>query len=57
MDVLGYNDAHYSDVNALLSEGRGVNCIWVMAGRHVDVEPGNDWIVVQLGTTGTIMMK
>ena len=51
--ILGYNDAHYGDVNALLSEGRGLTMGdgWETRRRR---EPGNDWIVVQLGTTGTI---
>ena len=51
--VLGYNDAHYGDVNALLSEGRGLTMGdgWETRRRR---EPGNDWIVVQLGTPGFV---
>ena len=51
--VLGYNDAHYGDVNALLSEGRGLTMGdgWETRRRR---EPGNDWIVVQLGTSGFV---
>ena len=51
--VLGYNDAHYGDVNALLSQGRGLTMGdgWETRRRR---EPGNDWIVVQLGTSGFV---
>ena len=51
--ILGYNDAHYGDVNALLSEGRGLTMGdgWETRRRR---EPGNDWIVVQLGTSGFV---
>ena len=51
--ILGYNDAHYGDVNALLSQGRGLTMGdgWETRRRR---EPGNDWIVVQLGTSGFV---
>ena len=51
--ILGYNDAHYGDVNALLSEGRGLTMGdgWETRRRR---DPGNDWIVVQLGTSGFV---
>ena len=51
--VLGYNDAHYGDVNALLSEGRGLTMGdgWETRRRR---EPGNDWIVDKLGTAGFV---
>ena len=51
--ILGYNDAHYGDVNALLSEGRGLTMGdgWETRRRR---EPGNDWIVVQLGVSGFV---
>ena len=51
--VIAYNDAHYGDVWALLSEGRGVNMGdgWETRRRR---EPGNDWLVLALGHPGTI---
>ncbi|ADE39618.1 allantoicase [Candidatus Puniceispirillum marinum] len=51
--ILGYNDAHYGDVNALISEGRGqtMGDGWETRRRR---EPGHDWIVVRLGATGLI---
>ena len=51
--ILGYNDAHYGDVNALISEGRGqtMGDGWETRRRR---EPGHDWIVVRLGTAGLI---
>jgi allantoicase len=51
--ILGYNDAHYGDVNALISEGRGLTMGdgWETRRRR---EPGHDWIVVRLGTAGKI---
>ncbi len=51
--ILGYNDAHYGDVNALLSEGRGVTMGdgWETRRRR---EPGHDWIIVRLATAGLI---
>ncbi|MGB2235246.1 MAG: allantoicase, partial [Candidatus Puniceispirillum sp.] len=51
--ILGYNDAHYGDVNALISEGRGqtMGDGWETRRRR---EPGHDWIIVRLGTAGLI---
>lgn len=51
--VVAYNDAHYGDVWAVLSEGRGLNMGdgWETRRRR---EPGNDWIIVALGTPGTV---
>ncbi len=46
--IVGYNDAHYGDVSAILSEGRGafMGDGWETRRRR---EPGNDWIVFRLG--------
>ena len=46
--ILGYNDAHYGDVAALLSAGRGrtMGDGWETRRRR---EPGHDWIVIALG--------
>ena len=51
--VLAYNDAHYGDVWALLSEGRGrdMGDGWETRRRR---EPGYDWIIVQLGAAGAV---
>ncbi|MEM6744842.1 MAG: allantoicase [Pseudomonadota bacterium] len=51
--VLSYNDAHYGDVWALLSEGRGrdMGDGWETRRRR---EPGYDWIIVQLGAAGEV---
>ena len=51
--ILGYNDAHYGDVNALLSDGRGTTMGdgWETRRRR---EPGHDWIIVKLATAGLI---
>ncbi len=51
--VIAYNDAHYGDVWAVLSEGRGVNMGdgWETRRRR---EPGSDWLIVTLGAPGTI---
>ncbi|MEE8444480.1 MAG: allantoicase [Alphaproteobacteria bacterium] len=51
--ILAYNDAHYGSPWALLAPGRGVNMGdgWETRRRR---EPGNDWIIVQLGQPGTI---
>ncbi|MEM7223325.1 MAG: allantoicase [Pseudomonadota bacterium] len=51
--VIGYNDAHYGSVWSLLLAGRGVNMGdgWETRRRR---EPGNDWIIVQLGAPGTV---
>ena len=46
--IMSYNNAHYGDVSALLSEGRGKNMGdgWETRRRR---EPGNDWIIIELG--------
>ncbi|MEM8811199.1 MAG: allantoicase [Pseudomonadota bacterium] len=51
--VIAYNDAHYGDVWALLTDGRGVNMGdgWETRRRR---EPGNDWLIVALGAPGLI---
>lgn len=51
--VLGWNDAHYGDVWAVLSEGRGRNQAdgWETRRRR---EPGYDWLIVQLGAPGVV---
>ncbi|WP_072395181.1 allantoicase [Hyphomicrobium sp. CS1GBMeth3] len=51
--IIAYNDAHYGNVSALLSEGRGRNMGdgWETRRRR---EPGNDWIIIALGAPGTI---
>ncbi|QND51880.1 allantoicase [Phyllobacterium sp. 628] len=51
--VLAYSDAHYGALHRLLSPGRGINMGdgWETRRRR---EPGNDWLIVQLGHTGTI---
>ena len=45
--ILAYNNAHYGDVSALLSEGRGktMGDGWETRRRR---EPGNDWIIIKL---------
>jgi allantoicase len=49
--VLGYNDAHYGDPWVILSPGRGQNMGdgWETRRRR---QPGNDWIVIELGAAG-----
>lgn len=51
--IIAYNDAHYGSVWSLLSEGRGTNMDdgWETRRRR---EPGNDWIIIKLGHSGTI---
>ncbi len=51
--VLAFNDAHYGDVWAVLSEGRGRNQAdgWETRRRR---EPGNDWLIAALGARGTV---
>ena len=51
--IIGYNNAHYGDVNALLSEGRGktMGDGWETRRRRV---PGHDYIIIELGTPGLI---
>ena len=45
--IITYNNAHYGDVSALLSEGRGktMGDGWETRRRR---EPGNDWIIIKL---------
>ena len=45
--IIAYNNAHYGDVSALLSEGRGktMGDGWETRRRR---EPGNDWIIIKL---------
>ena len=51
--ILAYNNAHYGDVSALLSEGRGktMGDGWETRRRR---EPGNDWIIIKLAHKGNI---
>lgn len=51
--VIACNDAHYGDVWALLSPGRGrdMGNGWETRRRR---EPGHDWLIVALGAEGTI---
>jgi len=51
--VVAYNDAHYGDVWAVLSEGRGATMGdgWETRRRR---EPGNDWLIVALGCAGIV---
>ncbi|MGU9951260.1 MAG: allantoicase [Gammaproteobacteria bacterium WSBS_2016_MAG_OTU1] len=46
--IIGYNDAHYGDVHALLTPGRGTTMGdgWETRRRRT---LGNDWIVIALG--------
>lgn len=51
--VVAYSDAHYGGLHRLLSPGRGINMGdgWETRRRR---EPGNEWIIVQLGHVGQI---
>ncbi len=51
--VIAYNNAHYGDTWAILSEGRGrdMGDGWETRRRR---KPGNDWIIVQLGAPGIV---
>ncbi len=51
--IIAYNDAHYGDVWALLSEGRGktMGDGWETRRRR---EPGNDWMIIALGACGAV---
>lgn len=51
--ILAYSDAHYGDVWALLTEGRGtfMGDGWETRRRR---EPGHDWIIIALGAPGHI---
>jgi len=51
--IIGCNDAHYGAPDNLLAPGRGINMGdgWQTRRRR---EPGNDWVVIALGTAGVI---
>jgi len=51
--IIGYNNAHYGNVNALLSEGRGTTMGdgWETRRRRI---PGHDFIIIELGKSGLI---
>ena len=51
--IVAYNNAHYGDVSALLSHGRGktMGDGWETRRRR---KPGNDWIIIKLATKGLI---
>ena len=51
--VIAYNDAHYGDIWAVLSEGRGTSMGdgWETRRRR---EPGHDWMIVALGAPGIV---
>ncbi len=51
--IIAYNDAHYGDLWALLSEGRGqtMGDGWETRRRR---EPGNDWIIIALAARGIV---
>ena len=51
--IVAYNNAHYGDVSALLSDGRGktMGDGWETRRRR---EPGHDWIIIELATKGLI---
>ena len=51
--IVAYNDAHYGSPWSILTPGRGVNMGdgWETRRRRT---PGHDWIIVALGSAGTI---
>ncbi len=51
--IITYNNAHYGDVSALLSSGRGktMGDGWETRRRRT---PGNDWIIIKLAHVGII---
>ena len=51
--IVSFNNAHYGNTWSLLCAGRGENMGdgWETRRRR---KPGNDWIIIALGTTGTI---
>ncbi|MFV0360778.1 allantoicase [Tropicimonas sp.] len=51
--ILAFSDAHYGDYNRLLAPGRGrdMGDGWETRRRR---EPGHDWMVIALGTRGTV---
>jgi allantoicase len=52
-NIVGFNDAHYGDPWVILAPGRGLNMGdgWETRRRR---EPGNDWIVISLGSPGIV---
>ena len=51
--IITFNNAHYGDVSALLSEGRGktMGDGWETRRRR---EPGNDWIIIKLAKKAVV---
>ena len=51
--ITAYSDAHYGDVEAVLTAGRGKDMGdgWETKRRR---EPGNEWIIIELGVPGEI---
>ena len=51
--IIAFNNAHYGDVTALLSIGRGktMGDGWETRRRR---DPGNDWIIIKLASPGMI---
>lgn len=51
--IVAFSDAHYGSYHRLLAPGRGCNMGdgWETRRRR---EPGNDWIIVELGARGII---
>lgn len=51
--IISFNNAHYGNTWSILCAGRGENMGdgWETRRRR---EPGNDWIIIALGTIGTI---
>lgn len=51
--ILAFSDAHYGSYHRLLAPGRGLDMGdgWETRRRR---EPGNDWIIVALGTRGIV---
>lgn len=51
--ILAFSDAHYGTYHRMLAPGRGLDMGdgWETRRRR---EPGNDWIIVALGTRGTV---
>jgi len=51
--ILAFSDAHYGSYHRMLAPGRGLDMGdgWETRRRR---EPGNDWIIVALGTRGTV---
>ncbi|WP_417771638.1 allantoicase [Stappia sp.] len=51
--IVAFSDAHYGAYHRLLAPGRGLNMGdgWETRRRR---EPGNDWIIVELGARGRI---